>query len=355
MDSVDVSVEDEAPRKRRQRRRTTGVTVVDVAKKAGVSTATVSRVLNGIATVDGELVSRVQEAIVSTGYVLNGAGRALRRQRSDTWAAIVTDILNPFFVAMVAALEDVAAEHGFSVVLCNSDKRIEREREYVATAIRHQMAGVVVAPTSPSRFNIEPLRTSGTPVVFVDRVPHIEGVDAVTMENREAGRIVARHLLSQGFRRPGCVVGRADVTTTEERLEGLQEVYAAAGIPVPEAQVRRTDLREDGAEIATRSLLAAPDPPDCVFASNGPSTVGAFRAIQGLGLRLPDQVGLVGTDDDVWTRMVTPAITVVQQPVRKIGRLAAQLLLARSEGTPTPTDQIVLPPTLIPRLSTTRV
>ncbi|MCW5953205.1 MAG: substrate-binding domain-containing protein, partial [Propionibacteriaceae bacterium] len=175
------------------------------------------------------------------------------------------------------------------------------------------------------------------------------------MENREAGRIVARHLLSQGFRRPGCLVGRTDVTTTEERLDGLREIYAAAGMPISEDRIRRTDLREDGAEIAARSLLAATEPPDCVFASNGPSTVGAFRAIQGLGLGLPHDVGLVGTDDDVWTRMVTPAITVIQQPVRKIGRLAAQLLLARSEGTPTPTDQIVLPPTLIPRPSTIRV
>lgn len=352
MESADTSLE--APRRRRQRRRTTGVTVVEVARKAGVSTATVSRVLNGIPTVDAELVARVQDAILRTGYVLNGAGRALRRQRSDTWAAIVPDILNPFFVTLVAALEDVAAEHGFSVVLCNTDKRIEREREYVATAIRHQMAGVVMAPTSPVRFDIEPLRSSGTPLVFVDRMPDVEGVDAVMMENTEAGRIVARHLLSEGYRRPGCLVGRADLTTTEDRLDGFREVFAAAGIAVTEDQIRRTDLREDGAEVATRSLLAAAEPPDCIFAANGPSTVGAFRAIQGLGLRLPDNVGLAGTDDDVWTRMVTPAITVVQQPVRKMGRLAAQLLLARSEGTTTPTDHIVLQPTLIPRPSTVR-
>lgn len=330
------------------------VTITDVARSAGVSTATVSRVLNGITTVDPALAKKVHDAIALTGYVPNGAGRALRRQRSDTWAAIVPDVQNTFFTSVVAAVEDVAAERGFSVVLCNTDERLERERRYITTAIAHRMSGVVIAVASARYSDLTPLERADIPIVVIDRaVQHTRG-DSVLVDNLAAGQQVATHLVRQGYRRLACIAGPSDVPTTEDRLQGFRQALQDAGISLSDSMVRRADLRADGAEVAMRSLLAGPDRPDAVFATNGPSTVGAYSGIQAFGLRMPDEIALVGVDDQEWTRMVSPAITVIRQPVSEIGRFAAQLLSSRAANSSTPGDtapnqDIVLAPVLLPR------
>lgn len=329
------------------------VTVVDVAKHAGVSTATVSRVLNGVSSVDPALAARVQSSIEATGYVLNIAGRTLRRQRAEVWAAIVPDINTPFFTSVVASLERVAVGHGFTVVLCNTDKRVEQEQKYILTAIAQQMSGVVMAPTSVRGVNLAPLRENGMPIVLIDGVPESEDVDTVIMDNYLAGGLAARHLLAQGFARPACIAGNGASKSAEDRLQGFADGYSAAGMPLPDSMIRRTDLRTDGSEVAARSLLLSRDIPDSIFAVNGPATVGAFRALQAAEIAMPQQVGLVGTDDDTWTQMVSPPVTVIQQPVDRIGRLAAELLLSHDEASPP--RKIVLPPILVPRASTMRI
>lgn len=330
-------------------------TIVDVASQAGVSTATVSRVLNGISTVDSELVERVQAAIQATGYVPNGAGRALRRQKVDTWAAIVPDIGTPFFTSVVGAIESVADEHGYSVILCNTDKRIERQQHYISMTIGDQISGVVLAPTASEDIDLSPFREAGIPVVLIDGAPTVGDADTVLMDNRLAGELVARHLLAQGLTRPSCIAGDLRVRSTEDRLRGFADTFADAGYALPESRVCRTNLRADAAEIAARSLLLSSDKPDAVFAVNGPATVGAYRALRALGIQMPSEVALVGTDDDIWTNMVTPEVTVVQQPVQRIGRLAGELLLSRSRGERGEAHRIVLLPTLIPRASSMRI
>lgn len=329
------------------------VTVLDVARAADVSSATVSRVLNGKASVDPELARRVTEAVAATGYVLNSTGRALRRQVSDVWAAIVSDLQNPFFTGVVGALEDVAVRQGFSVMLCNSDERLDRERRYVSATIAQRMSGTVIAVASERESDLRPLARAGMPVVLIDRRVHDYAGDSVLVDNRTAGRLAAEHLVAQGFRRVACIAGPADVTTTEDRLCGLRAQLVQSGGGLDERYVRRTDLRTDGGVAAARSLLAMADPPDAVFATNGPLTAGAYRAVQGLGLRMPSDVGLIGVDDDQWTRMVTPQVSVIAQPVQQIGRLAGELLDARSRDPAAPPRHEVLPPTLLERASST--
>jgi len=328
------------------------VTIQDVAREAGVSTATVSRVLNGSPSVDGDLARRVRAAVAATSYVLNSTGRALRRQVSDVWAIIVSDLQNPFFTAMVAALEPVAARRGVSVMLCSSDEQLDRERAYVQAAIAQRMAGVVVVAASEVHSDLTPLSAAGIPTVLVDR--RIQGFagDSVVVDNRDAGRQAAVHLVQAGHDRIACIAGSSDVSTTEDRLIGFREGLAEAGHDPRRLVLRRSDLRAEGGEVAMRTLLADRRPPDAVFATNGPLTAGAFRAVQRLGTPMPDGVALLGVDDDQWTRMVDPPVSVVQQPVAQMGAIAAELLLARSADPGAPFQHVVLPAQLLVRGST---
>jgi LacI family transcriptional regulator len=327
------------------------VTIQDVAREAGVSTATVSRVLNGSGTVDPELAKRVRDAVAATNYVLNTNGRALRRQVSDVWAAIVSDVQNAFFTTMVSALESVAVRQGYSVMLCNSDERTGRERAYIQAAIAQRMAGVVIAAASESGSDLSPLHAARIPTVLVDRRVDSYDGDSIFVDNRLAGRVVADHLLRAGNTRMACIVGPADVSTTEERFEGFREALAEAGRALPANACQRANLRTEGGEIAMRALLTGATKPDAVFVTNGPLTAGAYRAIQALGLRMPEDIALVGVDDDFWTQMVSPQVSVIQQPVAQLGALAAELLLSRAAGSQSAPQHLVLQPQLLVRAS----
>lgn len=329
------------------------VTIADVARTAGVSPATVSRVLNGNPTVDPRLVERVQEAVAAVDYVPNGVGRALRRQRSDMWAAIIPDVHNAFFTRVVEAFEGVANADGYSVVLCNSREDAAREQAYIATSIAHQVSGVLLAATSAST-KLTALDRAGIPVVTIDRrVTEFNG-DRVTVDGQIIGHLAADHMVEQGCRVPLVVSGPPTVTSTATREQGFLATMAEMMVDVPEERVLRVDLRAgDVEEKVGRALDAMPEV-DGVFAVNGPITSGTFLALRDHDRRVPEDVVLVGVDDDHWTRMVTPTVTVVAQPVDQIGRWAGQLLLARSRNDTLDNAKITLDPSLIVRQSSVR-
>ncbi|MDR1432454.1 MAG: LacI family transcriptional regulator [Propionibacteriaceae bacterium] len=330
-------------------RKQNAVSIMDVASRAQVSTATVSRVLNGKGNVDPALAAAVRQAVRETGYTPNITGRALRRQVSDVWAAIVPDIENPFFTAVVAALESVAISNGYSLMLFNTNERLDQERRYVEAVVSQRMAGVVLAVSSERDSDISPITSAGIPLVLIDR--RLRGYlgDAVFVDNLTAGRQAAKHLIAQGFTDIACIAGPEDVSTTEDRLSGLREELEAAGIGLRPEWVRRSNLRFEGGEIALRSLVSNDPVPKAVYVTNGPITAGAFRAAQQLEIEIPATLGIVGTDDDQWTRMVAPAVTVIAQPTARIGKLAGECLVARSNDPIGAGQQITLAPSLLAR------
>lgn len=327
------------------------VRITDVARAAGVSSATVSRVLNGAATVDPQLAERVRAAAAESGYVPNPNGRALRRQRTDVWAAIVSDLQNPFFTSLVAAVERVAVQSGFSVMLCNTDEQMERERGYLSTAIAQRMAGVVVSVTSEQTSDLSALLNAGVPTVVVDRRVHDFTGDTILLDNVRAGRMAVQHLLELGHRDIVCLAGPSGVSTTEDRLRGALDALDQAGIPHDDVRMLRSDLRADDAESMVSELLRGDRRPDAIFATNGPITTGTYRAIQTSSLRMPDDISLVGVDDDRWTQMVRPSVTVVAQPVEEMGRRAAEQLLLRGSEPDAPALHLLLTPRLLVRNS----
>lgn len=327
-------------------------TIVDVARVAGVSTATVSRVLNGETRVGPELVERVNHAMAETNYIRNSYGRALRRQRSDTWAVIVSDFRNPFFTSLVAEVERGAVEAGVSVMLCNTDEDLDRENAYIEAAISQRMAGVVISVASREHSDLSRLAAAHVPTVTVDRIVHDFHGDSLVLDNRAAGDLAAEHVLALGHERILVLAGPCGVNTTEDRIAGVEDAVLRHGID-RERNVRIiTGLRAEGAHKAAAEELGRQDPATAILALNGPLTAGAYRGIQECEVAVPEKVSLVGFDDDYWTRMVDPGVTLIAQPVEEMGRMAAQRLLLRMQNPEVSPEQRELAPELVVRGST---
>jgi LacI family transcriptional regulator len=309
-------------------------------------------VLNGYAGVEPKLVERVNRAVTESGYLPNPAGRALRRQVSDLWNVIVPDF-HVFFTTVIDAIEAAAMENGFAVLISNTRASLDYERRYIAAACAQRPAGAIVAVVSEHQTDLGPLVDTGTPVVLLDR--RVDGFsgDSVMLDNDQAGRLAAEHLLDQGFRRLACVTGPADVSATEGRLRGFAGTLAAAGHVLAEEHIIHADLQPAAGYRAVRHLLDLPQPPDAIYADAISLTLGAFQALtERGGERLP--AGLVGQDDDLWTELVRPAVTVVRQPVAELGAVAANQLLARVAGEAGPPVTLMLQPDLAVRRSSLR-
>ncbi|WUJ48887.1 LacI family transcriptional regulator [Kribbella sp. NBC_00382] len=328
-------------------------TISEVAALAGVSTATVSRALNGKSTVDPDLVRRVRKAAEELGYQPNGPARNLRRQEAAVVALIISDVENPFFTAIARGVEDVAHELGYSVVLCNSDESFEKESRYIDVALQERVAGVILSPTGTTS-SVEKLSQRGTAFVAVDRpLPEQDG-DVVLVDTRLAARQATAHLIAQGYQRIGCITGPAGVRTADDRLAGYRDALKAARLRSTTKLVRRTEYKAAGAHRAAQDLLVQPEPPDALLVANSEMAVGVLQALQEHGIRPGKQVGIVAFDDAPWAELLDPPLTVVAQPAYEIGTVAARLLLARITDNTRATTTTTLAARLIERGSSHR-
>ncbi|HEY0473280.1 MAG TPA: LacI family DNA-binding transcriptional regulator [Kribbella sp.] len=327
--------------------------ISDVAARAGVSTATVSRALNGKATVDRDLVARVQQAAEELGYRPNGPARNLRRQEAAVVALIISDVENPFFTAIARGVEDVAHEVGYSVVLCNSDESAEKENRYIDVAIQERVAGVILSPTGTTS-SVEKLAARGTAFVAVDRPLPNQESDVVLVDTRLAARQATAHLIAQGYERIGCITGPVGVRTADDRLAGYRDALRTAKLRSSTKLVRRTEYKAAGAHQAAQELLDQAEPPDALLVANSAMAVGVLQALHEHGTRPGKEVGLVAFDDAPWAALVDPPLSVVAQPAYEIGTVAARLLLARIADNTRPATTTTLGARLIERGSSHR-
>lgn len=328
-------------------------TISDVATRAGVSTATVSRALNGKSTVDPELAARVLSAADELGYRPNGPARNLRKQETAVLALIISDVENPFFTAISRGVEDVAHTAGYSVVLCNSDDDPEKEREYIDVALQERVAGVLLSPSGRGG-SAEVLSAHNTPVVAVDRPLPNSGGDTVLVDSRLAAKEATIHLAEHGYHRLGCITGPSGVMTADDRLAGYRDGLRAAKLRSSAALVRRTEFKAAGAKRAAHSLLTQDDPPDGLLVANNAMAIGVLETMSGLGLRAGRDVGVVAFDDAPWATLLDPPLTVVAQPAYDMGAVGAHLLLGRIGEERAEATTTTLSAHLIPRASTVR-
>ena len=328
-------------------------TIRDVAATAGVSPATVSRVLNGKQDVGADLRHRVLEVVSELGYRPNGPARSLRTRAAMVLGLVISDITNSFFTAVVRGVEDRAQQAGYSVVLANADEDLAKEASYLEIAAAEHMAGVLLSPASSRDTRIDALRERGIPAVAIDRRLH-EDIDSVTVNNHRAAREATEHLISQGCRRVGFVAGPAQTTTGASRLAGYRAALRAAGRDADPALITYADFRTEGGYVATRQLLHGPGRPDGLFISNNLMTIGGLQAIAESGLAIPEDIAVVGFDDASWATALRPPLTVVTQPTYEIGSTAVDLLLRRIAGEEFPPRNVVLRAKLVERASSLR-
>lgn len=299
-------------------------TIMDVARTAGVSSATVSRVINGATTVDKELSRRVQAAVRDTGYVPNALGRSLRRGGTSQIAVVAPDAENPYFTQIISEVERIARDQNHSVTVAHTEDDLAVEQACFAQLVGRRVSGVLLVPVDGVRTDLRPLTDAGIPVVLVDRGIDGADTDVVATDNLDAGRQAARHLHERGFRAPVVIAGPAALRTTEDRADGFLAAWRDLGVETGPTALRRGDLHLESGRAVMEELLAAGDA-DCVYVTNNRMSAGAFEAIRGV----EGAPALLATDDDLWTRLVTPSVSVIHQAVRATSRAAARKLAQR--------------------------
>ncbi len=300
----------------------------DVAERARVSPATVSRVLNGSATVAEPKRSRVLATVADLGYRPNRVASNLRRQQVQMIGVVVSDIENPHFTQMVRAAEDAAYKKGYRLLLCNTDEDPAKQRSYLGVLAAERVAGAIISPTEADADEISELIDLGTSVVSFDRAVADRRADAILPANLEGARLGTDHLLGGGHQRVGFIAGPAGIQTAEERLRGYEEAMAAAGLPL---RVGQGKFRVDGGRAAAEELIR--DGATALLVANNLMAVGVLQAMRELGVRVGTDIALVSIDDPPWAELTDPPLTTLAQPVRAMAEAAVECLLQRLDGT----------------------
>jgi LacI family transcriptional regulator len=329
------------------------VTIKDVARLSGVSSMTVSRVINGSERVRPVTRQRVERAIAELGYVPSRLARGLIRQKTGTLAMIVPDVANPFFTLIVRGAEDIARRAGYRIILCDTRADLAIEREVIEEMIAHRVEGIAIAPVSDrSRGHLERLARFGVQFVLIDRtVPGVES-DVVVGDSLGGARRLVEHLISHGHRRIGFITESDDVSTARDRRQGYLAALAAAGVELDPSLIVYSTVDPPGGFDGMRLLLELAEPPTAVFTVNNLVAVGAIEAVRAHNLEVPDDVALVCYDDIEYASRLYPFLTVMSQPAETLGKLGTQLLLERIEGrAPEQPRLVVLPAQFVVRQS----
>jgi LacI family transcriptional regulator len=304
----------------------------DVAERASVSVTTVSHVLNKTRYVDRKLVRRVEDAFRSLGYQPNALARGLRRQETRMLGMVVPDNRNLYFAELARSVEDACFERGYNVILCNSDEDPAKENAYLSLLAEKRVDGIVFVASGTDRSGVQALLQHKIPVVALDRELKGMTCGSIIVDNRAGGRQATWHLIGGNHRRIGCISGPKNLASAKERLQGYRDALAEARLPVEPALIQMGNFHIEGGYTAVQALLDLPNRVTAIFAANDLMAIGALRGIAARGLRVPEDVAVVGFDDIALAMYTEPPLTTVKQPIREIGKLATELIMARVNG-----------------------
>jgi len=326
-------------------------TVRDVAARAGVSIATVSRVLAGVAGAGPEVRERVRSAVETLHYKPDLSARGLRARQRKLIGLVLPDLQNPFFTGMVHGVEDVLCDAGYTLLLGHSDGRVERERRHLDVFHGEGVAGLVIVPSNSPEADYSDLSSMGLPIVAIDRAPRGLDVDLVKTDNVGGARNAMRHLISLGYKQLALINGPQGLDVSVERLEGARQACAALGIQPEALQVLHSDFHQEGGYQAMKTLLSGGRVPRAVLVANNLMTLGALQALHEGRVRIPEDVAIVCFDDMPWSTSLWPPLSAVAQPAEELGRTAAGLLLERLVTPDRVSRQVILRNQLMVRAS----
>lgn len=326
------------------------VSIKDVAQVAGVSTATVSRVLADKPHVRPEVRDHVLSVVDELNYRPNRIARSLRVQKSNIIGLIVSDIQNPYFTMISRAVEDAAYEQGMSIFLCNTDEDPGKEAMYLKLMRDERVSGIILSPTQKTSNNFIEITDTHLPVVVIDRRVRNVEIDSVMIDNVESAYKIIDHLIGHGCRRIGALFGVGS-TTGQDRREGYFKALKDHGLKSSIELAFFVEAREAEGYRATQKLLKLSPPPDAIFTSNGLLSVGALRALGESSQKMPEEIAFATFDETPWSTIVDPPLTVIEQPTYDIGRTAVELLVKRIQDPTRSARQVILKSKLIVRQS----
>ncbi|WP_428508160.1 LacI family DNA-binding transcriptional regulator [Roseateles sp.] len=335
-------------------------TIKDVAALAGVSFTTVSHVLNETRPVSADARRRVLAAVEEIGYLPSAVARSLRKSETKIVGVLVPNVQNPFFAELVCGVEECCRLAGYSVFLCNSDNDPKRQQQYMRTLLEKRVDGLLLSSAGDDEALARIFKLASVPSVTVDRLVPGARADRVSVHNQQGAYKAVRHLIELGHRRIACISGPAEFEVARERIEGWRRALHEAGITPDERWVIESDFSSPGGYDAARRLLMAQAQPALgadapftgIFASNDMMAVGALRAAAELGLRVPQQLSVVGFDDIELSRYVFPALTTVGCSIKELGHEAGRVLIERIENPGAALKDVLLTPRLVVREST---
>lgn len=321
-------------------------TIYDVAKRAAVSTYTVSSVINKSAYVSPELTKRVLKAVRELDYTPNALARGLQTRKTRTVGMLIPDIGSPFYSRVVRGVENRLRQADYTLMLGNTYNSPEEQARYLSVFRSQQVDGLLLFLAAGDESEAERLVKAKKPVVFVGRAPRTFQADSVTADNVEGTRLAIEHLVAAGHERIGIITGQASLSTSVDRVDGWRKSMRKAKLPASSSLVGEGDWTADSGYSVTRKLLELSPRPTAIFAGNFLMMTGTLRALKERGLRCPTDVHVVSSDDSEWLDVFTPAITTIVQPSYSMGEHAADLLVKRMQQPTRRFENIVLNPEL---------
>ena len=307
------------------------VNIKEVARQAGVSPSTVSRVLTGNIPVAADTRQRVLDAVKDMNYQPNPLAQGLKGTRIKTIGLIIPNVRNLVFPAAIRGIEDTAGKYGYTVVLCNTDESLEKELTYINNLRRRLINGFILSTARMNSPHLLALKEENFPMVCLIR--HLgDELDAVVLDNRDGAYQAVKYLVDRGHRRIAILNGDMEVYLYRERFAGYKQALADAGIPIDEQLILGNINGWDESSIAVREMLKAGTLPDAIFATSDPKAIGALRAVKDCGLKVPDDISVVGFDDSDIAALLDPPLTTVAQPFYEMGVKACEKLIKLIES-----------------------
>jgi LacI family transcriptional regulator len=327
-------------------------TMKQVAEKAGVSTTTVSHVINDSRVVSKEVQERVRAAIHELRYIPSAVARSLKNDKTNTLGMLVPNSSNPYFAELIQGIEDAAFSLGYSIILCNSYDDPKKQVAYIRVLMEKRIDGLILVSSGSDRELIRLLSNEGLPKVLVDRELSGVSADFVESDHEQAGYLATKYLIDLGHREIACVSGSEDLLSSSARVAGYRKALREARIKPRPDHLLYADFTSKGGFEAFSQLLALRTRPTAIFAGNDLMAIGGICAANERGVRVPDELSVVGYDDIALASYCNPPLTTIRQPKREIGALTAHTLVARIAEGEAPLRRELLQPSLVVRKST---
>jgi LacI family transcriptional regulator/LacI family purine nucleotide synthesis repressor len=322
-------------------------TIRDVAKLAGVSTTTVSHVLNKTRFVSVEGKAKVEDAVMQLNYVPNTVARSLKGGSSRVLGMLVTDSNNPFYADLIQWVDQVAYRHGYNLILCNTQGNIERAKDYMSMLSQRRVDGMLMMSSDARQL---PVSSYGTmPMVMMDSGPDRAGYDRILDDSEQGGYMATKHLLQAGHRCIGLLAGPLEKSNSQNRIAGYRRAMAEAYVEVDESWIQSGEFTYEGGVTAMTELLKQQKKVTSIFASNDLMAMGAIRVAGEHGLIVPKDLSVIGYDDIPGAKYFNPPLTTMRQPLELMAEQAIAMLLARMETPESEGQRTLLTPTLITR------